>query len=96
MHPSYGCGSSISPWLAVFLKYFASRPIADMGQAEIREFLLYQLNSVKIPAETGHTRKSARFIKPKYSDIVIMDRHLIGKGGAMKNLEAVIAAIEYD
>lgn len=66
-----------------------------MGQAEIREFLLYQLNSVKIPAETGHTRKSARFIKPKYSDIVIMDRHLIGKGGAMKNLEAVIAAIEY-
>lgn len=48
--------------LTVFLKYFNGRPIVDMGEAEIREFLLYQLDSGKTSGTVNIYNSALRFV----------------------------------
>jgi integrase/recombinase XerD len=48
--------------LTVFLKYFGDRPIVDMGEAEIREFLLYQLDSGKTSGTVNIYNSALRFV----------------------------------
>lgn len=48
--------------LTIFLKYFEDRPIADIGEAEIREFLLYQLDSSKTSGTANIYNSALRFV----------------------------------
>jgi integrase/recombinase XerD len=48
--------------LTVFLKYFEGRPIADMGETEIRKFLLYQLASGKTSGTVNIYNSALRFV----------------------------------
>lgn len=48
--------------LTIFLKYFEDRPIADIGEAEIREFLLYQLDFSKTSGTANIYNRALRFV----------------------------------
>jgi site-specific recombinase XerD len=48
--------------LTVFLRYFEGQSIAEMGEAEIREFLLYQLDSGKTSGTVNIYNSALRFI----------------------------------
>lgn len=48
--------------LTAFLRYFDNRPIDTMGEAEIRQFLLYQLDSGKTSGTVNIYNSALRFI----------------------------------
>lgn len=48
--------------LTVFLRYYDNRPIDTMGEAEIRQFLLYQLDSGKSSGTVNIYNSALRFI----------------------------------
>ena len=48
--------------LTVFLRYFDNRPIDTMGEEEIRQFLLYQLDSGKSSGTVNIYNSALRFI----------------------------------
>ena len=48
--------------LTIFLRFFDNRPIETMGEAEIREFLLYQLDSGKSSGTVNIYNSALRFI----------------------------------
>jgi len=48
--------------LTVFIKHFNNHPIADMGEKEIREFLLYQLDAGKSSGTVNIYNSALRFI----------------------------------
>jgi site-specific recombinase XerD len=48
--------------LTVFLRYFDNRPLETMGEAEIREFLLYQLDLGKFSGTVNIYNSALRFI----------------------------------
>ncbi|MEA5084765.1 MAG: site-specific integrase [Lachnospiraceae bacterium] len=48
--------------LTLFLRYFDNRPIETMGENEIREFLLYQLDSGKSSGTVNIYNSALRFI----------------------------------